>query len=148
MNKRKGISSNYGKDTKISKSPKISPSFKTGYDENPVWQVGTIDLDGPFGWREIEIEFLLSEILPKVQNFESMKWSEILGPNNHEIPISSISKEAQKRLAKIGLDDLEKLVSLRLAGAKRLWGIKIQNTMRVLWWDPKHRVCPSLLKHT
>lgn len=147
QNKKK-LPKNYGKNTKISKVPKVSKSFEERYTENPVWQLGDIDLDGPFGWRGLEIDFLLSEILPKIQNFESMKWSEILGPNNHEVRISGICSEAQKRLAKLGLDDLERLVSLRLTGPKRLWGIKNHNTMRILWWDPDHKVFPSKLKHT
>ena len=86
QNKKK-LPENYGKNTKISKVPKVSKSFEERYPENPVWQLGDIDLDGPFGWRGLEIDFLLSEIFPKIQNFESMKWSEILGPNNHEVRI-------------------------------------------------------------
>lgn len=144
----KKIPQKYGQNTKVSKKPKAPSSIQKGYDQHPVWQIGIIDLDGPFGWREIETEFLISEILPKVQDFETMKWSEILGRNNHEIPISAFSREAQRRLEKLGLDDLESMVSLRFTGAKRLWGIRIVNTIRVLWWDPDHKVCPSQLRHT
>lgn len=148
MGKKKKIPQKYGENTKVSKIPKISSSFNEGYDQNPVWQIGSIDIDGPFGWGELETQFIISEILPKVQDFETMKWSEILGRNNHEVDISDFSKEAQKRLQEIGLNDIEKMVSLRLTGPKRLWGIKLQNTMRVLWWDPNHEVCPSQKKHT
>ena len=144
----KKIPSGYGSQTKESKTPRILKPFDTGYNENPVWQIGNIDLDGPFGWSKIDRGHLLYEILPKIRDFESMKWQEILGRNNHEIRISDISRTAQRRLEDIKLDDIDQLVSLRLTARERIWGIKSQRTLRVLWWDPEHQVCPSLKKHT
>jgi len=144
----KKIPSGHGSQTKESKTPRIRKPFDTGYNKNPVWQIGNIDLGGPFGWSKIDRGHLVDEILPKIQNFETMRWQEILGRNNHEIRISDISRTAQRRLADIKLDDIDQLVSLRLTARERIWGIKSQKTLRVLWWDPEHQVCPSLKKHT
>ncbi len=77
-----------------------------------------------------------------------MMWSDILNRNNHEVYVSSISRAAQKRLAEIKLDDFDRLVSLRFSGKERLWGIKINNVFKLIWWDPNHEVYPSKLKHT
>lgn len=115
---------------------------------SPVWQTGAIDLDGPWGWKKIDHNLFFSNILPKIQNFEGMSWHEILGRNSHEVNIGQLSKNAQKRLADLKLDDFETLVSLRLTGPQRVWGIKIQNVFKILWWDPNHEVCPSAIKHT
>lgn len=90
----------------------------------------------------------LEEILPKLQAFETMTWGQILGRNNHQVPVYRLSKDAQKRLQTCKLDDVDTLVSLRLAGLTRVWGIRRQRTLRVLWWDPEHKVCPSKKKHT
>lgn len=91
------------------------------------------------------------EIHPKIKNFENKRWKEILsdeGKRNHEVSVSQICKDAQNRLSQIDLEDVEKLVSLRLTGRQRLWGIRSESFFRVLWWDPNHSVYPSKLKHT
>ena len=51
-------------------------------------------------------------------------------------------------LVKFHLDNLDELVSLHLSGIERVWGFRMHAVFHVLWWDPHHRVCPSLLKHT
>jgi len=43
---------------------------------------------------------------------------------------------------------IETLVSLRIMGAVRIWGIRVHNCFKVLWWDPEHKIFPSKLKHT
>lgn len=131
-----------------SKKPRLDKSLLPSEDEKPVWQLNTIDLEGPWGWSELTRDVILREIIPKIKNFESMTWNEILNRNNHEISVSDLSREAQKRLASIRRDDIEALISLRFQGKARLWGIKISNICKILWWDPNHRVCPSNLKHT
>jgi len=37
------------------------------------------------------------------------------------------------------------LVSLRLSGKERVWGILQENALLLLWWDPGHEICPSIL---
>lgn len=139
---RKGLTPTF------SKIPRIDSTIKNPLDQNPVWHIGAIDLDGPWGWTEIEKEFFFREILPKVQNLESMFWKDILSRNSHEVNVSQISSFAQKRLIQLRLDDTETLISLRLTGKQRIWGIRIGNILKILWWDPNHEVYPSKLKHT
>lgn len=131
-----------------SKKPRIDLSLKNPMNENPVWHVSILDENGPWGWRIIDKNFFFDQILPKIKNFETMFWKDILGRQNHEVSVSEIISDAQKRLAHLNLDDTETLVSLRLSGKQRIWGIRIGNILRILWWDPNHQIYPSELKHT
>lgn len=116
----------------------------------PAWRVSLMEMAFPFGWSDIEPE-KLREVRDKLRDFESMTWYEILvaaGSRNHAVAVERLSKEARDRLEELGQLDVEELVSLRLSGAERVWGIRAGNILNVLWWDPLHAVCPSLKKHT
>jgi len=117
-------------------------------NQPPVWSVVKLDVDGRWGWNRVDCQFFLSDILPKMQHFESMTWNEILGPQNHEVSVAKIGKDAKKRLRELQLDDVQSLVSFRLVSKQRLWGIRSRNVFQILWWDPKHEVYPYTLKHT
>lgn len=132
----------------FSKKPRIASTLRSSYDEQPVWQIGVLDIDGPWGWRNIDKVYFFSEILPKIKNFESMMWRDILNRNSHEVDIDKISTTAQKRLEELRLDDFETIVSLRFTGKERLWGIKVANILKLIWWDPNHEVYPSMLRNT
>lgn len=131
-----------------SKSPAIAPSYESPLQLRPAWRIELLEKNGPYGWETIKGVLLWNTILPKLQNFETMTWGEILGSQNHEVQVSSLCSEAQKRLKMLKLDDIEHLVSLRLSGKMRIWGLKKHRVLRILWWDPKHQVCPSIKKHT
>jgi len=57
----------------------------------------------------------------------------IKNPSSSQCRTTQISNNAQKKLAELQLDDIETLVSLRLTGRQRIWGIKIQNIFKILW---------------
>ena len=67
---------------------------------------------------------------------------------HHLVKVENLSAEAQGYLDRVGLDDVDELVSLRLSGRERVWGILDENILNLLWWVPEHQVCPSLKKHT
>jgi hypothetical protein len=77
-----------------------------------------------------------------------MTLGEILGRNNHRVSVEILCKEARDRLSELKLDDVDELLSLRLTGAQRIWGILEHNVVSLLWWDPNHQVCPSPKKYT
>jgi len=137
-----------GSIPKAIKRPHVDDSLIDDRDNIISWHIGSIDLDGAWAWNSIDEKTFLLNILPKVRNFETMLWSEILNRNNHEIQVSQICKEAQKRLAEIRRDDIESLVSLRLSGKERILGIRYKNIFKVIWWDPNHLVYPIEKKHT
>jgi len=89
-----------------------------------------------------------SLILNKLQSFETMKWSDILGNKSHMIAVEKICRKAQARLKEIGQEDVDELVSLRFGSKGRLWGIRDNEYLKILWWDPNHEICTSQKKHT
>ncbi len=111
------------------------------------WHIRVVDKGGSWGWEQIT-RLIFDGILTKMSNFETMKWSEILNRNNHAVPISDLCPEARERLKEVRQDDVDELISLHLTGKNRIWGIRDQNILKILWWDPEHTVCPSLKRHT
>ena len=119
-------------------------------DNYPVWRFGEIDLEGPFGWLNIESIKKTGEIIEKLKEFESMTWKEItnIRKNNHFVEIENFSNLAKNRLREIERDDCDEFFSLRLTGLNRIWGRIEFGIFYILWWDPNHEVCPSHKKHT
>lgn len=117
---------------------------------SPAWRVSLLEMAAPYGWAQVSAG-KLQEVRDKLRDFESMTWHEILVAakhRNHAVSIDRLCKQARDRLEEIGQADIEDLVSLRLSGPERVWGILNGNVLKVLWWDPEHAVCPSLKKHT
>ena len=86
--------------------------------------------------------------MEKLQEFEKKNWDEITKSGSHPIPVSSIVKRAQDRLRNIHKDDVDELMSFRLTGINRVWCVRQLSVMKVLWWDPNHKICPAPGKHT
>ena len=87
-----------------------------------------------------------SNIFPKLRDFESMTWAEILrasggrssGNNNHPVKTALLSQSAKSRLADLQQDDAEELFSLRLSGTERIYGIRDRRALKLLWYDRYH----------
>lgn len=111
-------------------------------------------------WQDCEsLQFFVEHIVFKLQDFETMKWQEILdasggkseghGNNSHWIKTGELSREAKgKILENKYLEDYEKIFSLRLSGKERLLGVVDLDMFFVLLYDAKHKIAPSKLKHT
>jgi len=109
-----------------------------------------MDTGGPFAWRSVDYE-ILRRLHEKLASFESMTWDEIIvrdNRNNHFIPTKKLSKEARQRLEELKADDVDELLSIRLSGRERLFGIWDAGVVDLLWWDPQHKVCRSTQRHT
>ena len=109
-----------------------------------------LEVCDPYGWHVLDAA-KMEEIRQKLRNFESMTWAEILirgEKRNHRVSVNDLCKIAKNRLRDLRQDDIEELISLHLTATERVWGILENNILKILWWDPDHAVCPSLLKHT
>lgn len=100
----------------------------------------------PYGWRSVTAEQLL-KIHTRLKEFERLTWGEILTPRqgrpiHHRHPVNQIADEAREQLRRKKLDDTEDLVSLRLEGRARIWGVLQGSVLLILWWDPDHLVYP------
>jgi hypothetical protein len=129
------------------KNPKSLPVVST-QNKKLVWKVSKIDDNSQWGWNQITCPEFLRNIWEKMHNFETMTWSEILGRHHHAIAVNDIIEPAQNRLAQLGHDDQEELVSFRLSNTERIWAIRSGAEAFLLWWDPNHEICPSQLRHT
>lgn len=132
------------------KEPRFASDPQSYYAQRPSWRLACIELVDPFGWHTIDKDKIY-EIRRKLADFETRTWNEILllsQKQNHKVSIDRICKDARARLVERKQQDIDELVSLRLSGAERVWGILREGALELLWWDPDHQVCPSLKKHT
>jgi hypothetical protein len=117
--------------------------------KNFCWRFSDLDWGGPFGWVNVFADELSRTIIPKMHDFESMTWAEMDGPSgSHSVSVDDLCAEAKARLAELKMGHIEMLFSVRIAGVRRIWGVKDIAILRVLWWDPDHLVCPSLKMNT
>ena len=137
---------------------RIQASEPEWAQSNPAWRIQAMQLCDPYGWHIVNVD-KLNEIISKLACFESMTWAEILiqaRKQNHSVEVWNLEKSARDRLKELGLADtqsedppkVEELISLHLCGKERIWGFLDGRVLHLLWWDPDHEVCPSILKHT
>jgi hypothetical protein len=129
------------KNPKTKREPQPSKTPKVGFDENPLrlrpaWRIGAMEMCDPFGWHRIHGTLLL-EIREKLRNFETMTWSQIIGPQSHMVSRDSLCKNAQERLVQLKLDEIDELFSLRLSGKERVWGLLEHNVLTLLMVGPR-----------
>lgn len=86
-----------------------------------------------------------ADLLACMKQIEGMRVSEVI-PNRckrEDVAGRSPNPEAQRRAQEIYPDDHDHIHSLRVSGAKRLWGLQFQNEFSIIWWDPAHEVWPT-----
>ena len=60
------------------------------------------------------------------------------------LPSMRCHLKLESGLERLNYEDVDELWSFRCDGKKRLWCIKQMNICAILWWDPEHKVCPSI----
>ena len=89
-------------------------------------------------------------LLDSLKARESTTWGDLLtqnggrkrGTNSHNIPMNDLIKEARQRATEIGLVE-DGLLSLRLDGTHRVFGVMDAGVLNIIWFDRKHEICPS-----
>ena len=114
---------------------------------HPEFRAEQMDHDGSWSWDKFD-PTQIQELLQKIFESQKLTWQDLRNNGSHFVDRRGLCSEAQKRLIQIGKEDLDQLFSLRLTARKRIWGIKENNILWLLWWDPNHEVCPSHKKHT
>ena len=104
-----------------------------------------MDQDGPWSWRRSPF---WKDVHPRLAALENMTWAEIPETGSHAIASKDMPHPAQKRLEELQLDDVDEIWSLRVSSRQRIWGIRDGRSLKLLWWDPNHKVFPSPKKHT
>lgn len=138
-------------DKKFTKDPRIKNNPEAYYKQTPVWLFNKIDWDhAKWSITKYTFEQLINDIIKQLANFETMTWQDIFsasggkkkgnGSNSHTIPISNLSKEAKTRLVELNLDTYDELVSLRVGNKKRIFGIRSENKLNILWYTTEHDI--------
>ncbi len=145
-NRRKPKTPKRAEQPETAKQPKAVEQVDTD-KQAPVWRMGRLEMAGPFGWEKVD-KPTAEKILAALRHYEGTTWDDLLVANkkhNHAIAVSRLCKPAQRRLKELQLDQIEELVSLGsgLGNKPRIFGIRDQNVLEVLWWDPEHQICPS-----
>lgn len=136
-------------DSGSTKEIRLDSNIPNSFDKfEPSWKFNLIDNAGPWGWNNINTDEIWDILSNQINQKEHINWSTLKEAGSHNIEISKLTKEAQKRLTEIGYNDIDELFSLRLSGKERIWGIRDRFALKIIWWDPKHEVCPSNKKHT
>ncbi len=119
-----------------------SPKAKTRYDPatynnmRPSWCFRACDEEL---WN-FSAENFMNDILPKLKEFETQTWNEILirgKKNNHSIDSEKLNKVARERLEKLKVEAAS-IISLRLSATHRLYGYRIDGVYYILWYDNNH----------
>ncbi|MBK9166588.1 MAG: hypothetical protein IPM24_03890 [Bryobacterales bacterium] len=135
-------------DPPESKQPRTGGNPQSYWSANPSWRIRKLVWKDRFGWHKVQPEQLES-IRSKLGDFEERTWGEILNARNnpnHPIPFHKLCDDARRRFRDENAP--EAVVSLRLSGRERIWGVMENGVLSLLWWDPEHEVCPTLKKHT
>lgn len=89
----------------------------------------------------------LLSVKDRLVNYEKKTWQESVGSGTvgtqKPIPLANLGGDALRRLEALELDDSDALVEFRLSYAERVWGIRRNDVCYLLWWDPRHEVCPG-----
>lgn len=136
------------------KEPRSSESPDAYYDMRPRWLFSQCDF-GLDKWSITNCEDLQKDFFGKLASFESMTWKEIFsaagarrkGNNNHPIPVDELVIEAQERLRILKLNP-DELISLRVGGPKRIYGIRYGSDLQILWYTDNHDIVLSTKRHT
>jgi len=119
------------------------------FSKSPRWLFRRHDFNHEkWGMAPCAVE--LSNIFRYLSDLETQKWSEILSSTsgrrgntrNHNIEITRLCREAQKRAQEIGLDEFDELCSLALGSLQRVWGYISEGDFYIIWFDTRHEIYP------
>jgi len=119
---------------------------KSADTKTPAWQFSRIDeTHADWGWKNLQ-PAQWRDILAHLRAFEGMTWAEIQsaaggrkhGTNSHSIEVTKLVMDAHNRLAEIGFEEIDEVFSLRLTNTLRIYGVREDRVLRILWRDPHH----------
>ena len=112
------------------------------------WRFSSADLDGPFSCGDLS-HLAFKALWERLRAFERMNIAQLRDAGSLHSPRTvELAKAAKRRLQQIKLDDVDVLYSFHITGACRLWCMKHENLMSILWWDEHHEVYPTPKRHT
>jgi hypothetical protein len=140
----------------LPRQPKAGPLPTSPQRRRPVFSFTYADRATGNAWRFSPSSDHAPELFQFLCEMAKLTWAEINAQQtggksrhkkHHDQELSSIAPEAQKDIARAGLDEIfgDEIYRFRLGGTRRLWGFRDEHTFHVVWWDPEHLVCPTEL---
>jgi hypothetical protein len=109
------------------------------------------DYDGPFCLARSDVTTIVS-MMKRVREIETMAPLEVFKPNGIGVdygePGGLPNTIAINRIKYLNLQDETNISRLRISGRERLYGFRRDREFYAIFWDPKHEIWPSELKHT
>ncbi len=140
-----------------SKTPKAHKNPESIMQMTMRWCRKCADVAGEWSWGQ-ERQWSQKEwdetIEPFLKQFERLKWAEIYNQltgegkkskrrkKHHDMDVCDLCDEAVERWKEIGLEEFETSFRFRLGGTERLWGYRIKEKFKIVWWDPFHNIFP------
>jgi hypothetical protein len=117
-------------------------SYKT---KHPVWRFHLFDWDGPWGLSACLTKDWRKHVELHLANLETMTWAAIeqaaggkpSGTNSHPLSRDKFSRDAKRRLDNRSILS-DSFFSLRLENTVRIYGIREDNCLKIIWFDPFH----------
>jgi len=143
MSKKKRAKSNF--QPRKQKVPRIAEDVDGLRNLNFKWRADDryIDYDHEeWGWGKVKIQEFFQNLLPRLQDYETMTWNDILRRDScHDWVVSEICASAQRRLQEIR-PDIDTLHQIDMKRPCRLWGYRDRHILYLIWHDPQHTVYP------
>lgn len=130
---------------KLAKIPRTYEDVAASESQNFTWKIHKNYIDighDEWGWNNFGFRDFVTIILRRFHDYETMTWQQIcLRPSFHPKPINEISTQAQSRIMQL-FNDIDTLHQLDVSEFGRVWGYRKRGTFYLIWYDPKHTVCP------
>lgn len=135
------------RESPLSKSPRVLQNPDSDDEGFPAWQFSLFDKEHSlWGWGVFKNN--VEEVLCFLSSLESMTWHKIKqqsggrghkgGTNHHTVQVVELTKPARDRLRELKLDEHSELFSLRANNRTRIYGIRNNKIIKVLWYDEYH----------
>ena len=109
------------------------------------WRVSDkfIDYDDEkWGWGNVQMRDFFHRLLPRLQEYETMRWDELFRRQScHAWIISDLPKDAQRKLRK-KYPELDTFHQVDMEQPCRLLGFRDRQDFYLIWHDPNHDICP------
>jgi len=127
------------------KSPRIAESVDDLTTLNFKWRMDEVYIDydhEEWGWEQVGIRQFFQCLLPRLQEYETMTWNEIVQrPSCHPMEVSKVCRAAKRRLQEIH-PEIDTLHQIDMQQPCRLWGYRDRQILYIIWHDPNHSVYP------
>ena len=110
------------------------------------WRISSqyIDLDhNEWGWAtRSNIDCFFNILEKHLHRFEDTEWVQLKNQRScHPLPVERIVEKAQKRLCD-KCPDIDSLFQVKVGGKARVWGVRKEDILYLIWYDPDHTVYP------